>query len=239
MKVYVKSAVQSFSDMDWKDRIAFAEDPDTSSEVLLELISDDSTVVNEYIANNPNATEEVFNKLIEIGDTSTLRTIALSGYTPSSILHKLADIPYYGVRQCVASHPTTKLKTLKKIVKNSDEYEVLKGASTNPNADKPLLMTIAEKNYDVIPYILDNRNVDHSFLEEMARHPNHFIREKLAECHDITDDIMEILSNDSDYRVRWSLAENRELPLEILQRLSEDPNEDVSFEARYQMRHRR
>ena len=253
MKRYIKAAIESFDNYDWKDILELALDETTDADVLKEFCNSDSSAVANAILSNPNVTPQVIAQLTDrilkfVGeDWDILNRIAAhpktSKETLANIITQLWDYDTHTIFNIdvifstVASNPNTSLSTLRKLANYSD-YDVRAAVAKNPNTSAATLKHMVNVDDAILPYVLSNPNVSEELLIKFSNSSNHWTREGVASNPNTPVDILVKLSEDESYYVRVAVAENPHTPTEVLEQLSQDDEWLVAAQARDSLRTR-
>ena len=232
MKRYIKSSIQPLSELDWKDRYDIAKDPNTSAEVLSEIfeLDGDAMLVLNAIAHNPNTPAELVDRLAEIGDANVNTTLAGRTDLSKSALKLLAEDKYYGTQCRVAKNPNVTPTILRKLLYNSEDYDVTRCIASSDKATTSILLSAVKKDCNVADASYNNPSATAELKESLIHHPDMYVRYCLArDCKE--EYCLRCLAVDSDYRVRWQVAANHNTPEDVLESLCRDVEEPVRLSA--------
>jgi pentose-5-phosphate-3-epimerase len=130
MKIYIRNAIQDFSDMDLETKWDVARDPSTDDiDILYELSADPNA--RSGIASNPNTPIELLTQLSEDPEWHIRMSVARNPNTPKSILETLATDYNESVRTVVAKNPNTPIATLRYLMTSDEDSIVRKYAKKN------------------------------------------------------------------------------------------------------------
>ena len=133
MKRYIRSAISSFDDLDWREQVALASNPNASIRDLIKWGNSDSVDVRLAVARNPN--------------------------TPEDFLWQLWMGPDYRTHIALSVNPSAPVDLLIALAKDSCDI-ACKYALQNPNATDEVFYTAAAncRDLNVAGEILDNKN---------------------------------------------------------------------------------
>jgi 3-methyladenine DNA glycosylase AlkC len=128
LKVLKEVETPDVSKLSHKEKIELAKNPNTPSEVLKVLATDENSYVRYCVAKNPN--------------------------TPSEVLKVLATDENYTVRYWVARNPNTLVEVLKVLATDEDFY-VRYMVAQNPNFKKQTIeLTVVQ--YDALKKLIES-----------------------------------------------------------------------------------
>ena len=106
MKRYIRADDEFFNYGDADTRLHLAGDPNTDSNILIDLAKDyTSDIIREYVARNPNTPVSALKRLAMDGDEGVRSAVAYNKNTTTDILKKLATDYDIMVQDNVADHP--------------------------------------------------------------------------------------------------------------------------------------
>lgn len=174
-------------------RCAVASHPNTPSDTLASFAYDSGDVVLELLAKNP--------------------------YTPVDILSYLANNPLYLIRIAVAENPSTPLNI--SLINNRKILQAL--AKNNPNLPNRVIQILIDRSdFNISSVFAENKSIDVSILEELAKHHQTHVRLNAAKNSNTSSSLLAQLANDSSALVRREVAKNPNTSLETLTKLSRD-----------------
>ena len=177
-----------------------AEDPNTASQVFVEMAKSDFDDVHTHLAENPALPAEA------------MECLALRRSYPVIMrLLERSDIP-----QGLSSHL---LKDPKFIV----------GVAYSRSTPSEILnkLRITESNTDVIIALAQHENISSDFLSAVARHDDDRVRMNVAGNPNASADVLRTLARDEAMEIRRSVASNKSTPTDALELLAEDKSEEV------------
>ena len=252
MKRYIKNAIQSLSDYDWKSLLSIVAEEDTPAEVLEEIAKTcHGYSVSSKLVSHPNATSEIIDTVTDTNlsrkdgpDINLSWDIAVDPKTSNKSLEKLVT---YGLTQDsrgwnrvleeIASKPITSLRLLRKL-SNSNDHDVCWQVACNPNTSPSILKHLVNRSDSFLSGVLENPNAPTDMLIRYANSPADHIREAVAGNEKAPAEILEKLANDSFYYVRLTVATNNSTPTEILQCLAKDEDGEVRYNAKQSLLNR-
>lgn len=150
-----------------EDKMKWAEDMNTSAEILKELSADKSWRVRFGVAGNSNTPVETLNVLSQDEYWGVRSNIAKNSSTPVQVLYALStDINDY-VREDVAKNPNTPVKVLADLTK--DVSWVRRAITLNPNAPTNILSILAKDREWIIRWqVAKHVNTSSRDLKKLA-----------------------------------------------------------------------
>ncbi len=88
---------------------------------------------------------------------------------------------------------------------------------------------------DMHEWVPINKTIPLSILRILADHPDWRVRTAVAAKRKLSEDLFELLSEDSSEIIRQTIAYNKKTPVRILQKLLSDPEEMVREAASRRM----
>jgi len=246
MKRYIKSTVIPLDQLDWRDQLAVAEDPNTDIEALRILANQDKLplTISGSILANPKVTSDIIDIMTtklyfediydRIAGHPMASKFALDKVADYALLGNHFNIDYWAL-QDVAINENTSLKTLRKLAKCSS-CEIRNKVAEHPNASTSLLSQMCDRDLSIAPYAVQNPNISLDIVERLANSSRSWGREVAASCPKASADILLKLSQDEKPIVRMSVAENKSTPVEILQTLLNDSDYSVRLTAEETLR---
>ncbi len=128
-----------YNDKNSKIRLAVAKNTFISEDILTDLLTDDSILVQLAVLSHPNCSVEILKKVSGINekylDSRLRKAVALNSKCSKKIINKLLKDDYRWVRRAAASHSIIDKAEIAKLSKSGDRY-VLQGLASNPNCPK-------------------------------------------------------------------------------------------------------
>lgn len=172
-----------------------ASNPNTSKELLFDLIKNQSDDIKVKVAENPNIDENIIAQLQLHKNREIGSIISKNPICPLEILKKNAFDEHYYVRQSVVS---------------------------NPNCSPELLESMSiDKEVYVKRMVLRNPNINEKTLEKLSNDPDTTIRELVASNMKTPISVLEKLSHDEDINVRFKTYLNPSISKEMIQELKD------------------
>ena len=181
-------------------RRVIAEDPNTASQVLVEMARSDFDDVHTHLAENPALPAEAMDIL------SMKRT-----YPVIMRLLERRDIPHE-----VSSH-----------LLNDPELRVGLAYSRDTKSELLDKLCLREIDTNVIVALAENANVSSEFLSVAGSHDDDRVRINVAGNPVASADVLRSLARDEVLEIRKAAATNRSTPTDALEMLAEDKSEVV------------
>ncbi len=212
--------------------IYLAQNPKTSSEVLMKLANNEDNNIRMSVAKNPNTSVEILEKLANDKDWQIRLIIAKNQKAPKEVLMKLADDKDNAVKESVASNSNTPIKVLEKLADDKD-WQIRIIIAKNQKVPKEVLMKLADDKDNVVKEIVaSNSNTPKETLKKLVEDEDLIVRRYVALNSNAPKEILEKLADDDHWLVRHHVASNKNTPKEILEKLSNDKDKLVRDKAK-------
>jgi hypothetical protein len=174
-------------------RVALAYHPHTPADILAELTQSDDPVIIAQIASRPNATNDVFQKVIEHPAFKTL-----------------------AVRSALVNNPQTPSQILSVIASSSDEIEIQTELVTNPQVTEDVLQQLARvKDFGLLQLVIRNSNTSSKVLDIIGENSltweskYAYLQQSLAEQAQISPQLAwKLVGKSNNSNVLYALQEN-------------------------------
>jgi hypothetical protein len=117
------STKNKLKNMNFKEKVALAADPNTPLEVLEELAKTNEEGVRSSLVSNPNIPEKLLKVLSRDSSWGVRREVAANPKTPINLLKALAIDDVWGIRRKVAQNPNATEQILVKIWKYEKSHK--------------------------------------------------------------------------------------------------------------------
>ena len=230
MKRYIKSAVSPISNEDYETRREIAEIT-TAPKVLHELVyGNDYDTTLKALANPNLSIEDMYAFIKEDWDYRS--ALALNPNLPDDILNKLLNDKNSDVYHKLLWNPRLPEPEVKKLVESLPN--TFSSRITIFDETKPIIMERLSKycnDPDTLENIAHNPNVSEEILDRLSNAEDINVRCVVALNPNISQKTIKYLLNDPDQYVRESLAANPTVSNEDRQILAEDPSARVRRRA--------
>lgn len=204
-----------------------------TSETILEKMVVQKNNIGIYIAQRPNISINLLEKLVKYGDLETHLYLARNAETPVAILEKLAEHQFIylnlkiAVLVALAKNPITSESILEKLAKDTNT-EVKKAVASRQDLSKNLVLLLArDYTVKVKGLLLKNRYLSPDLLEQLTEYRELSILCLVARHSNTSIDLLKQLSTNP--ALRSFVAQNRSATKEILEQLACARNEKVCF----------
>lgn len=159
----------------------------TSSEILRKLAKSKWIHIRRGVAYHPNTPIDVLSELAEEFDEILYLALAVNDNTNADILHKIIQSyternnRYFNIIEAVMCNPNTSEQTLKLILKDNQNYYLVKLISHHPNVTENILEELANiKSDGVLITLAASQKTPASILTKLATIENNAIRMSVA-----------------------------------------------------------
>ena len=201
--------------------------------ILRKLAKDEDHWVRAYVAENPNAPEDVLRELVDDKEYLVRRDLALNPNCPADVFRQLAEDTHSWVRRDLASNPDIPVDVLIKLA-NDEEYSVVEIAIKNPNWNSKLEKEVSSLPLDKLSSSarlgLALNTKDINLLKQLSEYEDSTAQKGVAYNPNCPEDVLEKLANHKYYEVRRAVAENPNTPVDALRKLAKD---EVNFIRKY------
>lgn len=105
------------------------------------------------------------------------------------------------------------------------------GRAAHEPASEAVWREVAERCPEMREWVVHNKTVPLSILEELSADPDVRVRQAVAMKRKLSRVLFEQLAGDADEGVRLAIIRNAKTPLDILERLARDPSAFVASAA--------
>lgn len=220
-------------------RLFVAENPNTSIDVLEELLKDpvpkvrwaaksNPTISNQkrsflLAANDPKTSHRILKELAVNQEPEIRIAVASNSKSSATLLKNLAQDCSTDVRLAVASNLKTSTNIFKKLAQDDDEeirLAVFNNLSTPLNVKEQIEKD--EQFVNEIQKIVSNSSLDSKQLKKLAKHKNWKIRQIVASNPNTEIEVLQELAQDKNLEVRVAIAANCKTAAESLEILKLD-----------------
>lgn len=205
-----------------REHQAIARNPNTSPDVLAQLVKTDSSHIRSTVAANPNTPISVLVALASDNNGYVRSRVARNPNTPPDVLALLAEDDDLDVRQAAACNPFMPLAMLERLA-SADGVRVRDMAARNVTTPPTLLKRLACDIYnDVRIAVARNPNTPHDALELLASDGCKWVRRASA-CNPSTPaGALARLVADAEPEVRCAAERNLATPASAPAKLAVD-----------------
>ncbi len=196
-----------------------ADDERTPANTLAILARDKAMDVRRKVAMNPNAPLEALERLAGDKDSDVRVKVASNKNTPADVLTHLARDEKRYVRIAVAGNENTNLETLKQLIGEKINIEMLKALASNPNTDP---INDEELIMERKSFLARNEKTPPDVLVTLSGDKDKYIRTIVANNTNTPPETLARLAEDEDPDVRKFVSSNPKTPIEVLARLPND-----------------
>ena len=162
-------------DPEWRVKHMLAQNKDIPVDIIEKLSRDDNVEVRQRIAKNEATPPEILARLTK--DKEVVQYVVMNPHAPPETLASLADVSFFDrvlgrtdrdLLKAIGKNPSTPVKTLQNLAKNSDYYIRL-GVAQNRAAPASLIRQLAnDENSSVRTSVAYNKSTDISIVRELA-----------------------------------------------------------------------
>ena len=162
-------------DPEWRVRHMLAQNKDIPVDIIEKLSRDENIDVRQRIAKNEATPPEILTRLTK--DKEVVQYVVMNPHAPPETLASLADVSFFDrvlgrtdrdLLKAIGKNPSTPVKTLQNLAKNSDYYIRL-GVAQNRASPASLIRQLAnDENPSVRTSVAYNKSTDISIVRELA-----------------------------------------------------------------------
>lgn len=222
-------------------RYAVASNPAASTLVLITLLSDKDTGVQQMAAmtlsEKPDAEMDTLETFSHHSNPYIRIAVAKNPNAPTYVLDTLSKDADSRVLQQVASNPHSSSHGLE-ILAKQDDIEIRRRVARQPQANQSTLAELAEdKDIEVRRRVASNEHTLVDTLEALSEDKSAVVREAVANNPRAPLEVLMKLAKNPTPSVRAAVAINRAASVEIIKRLASDEDPNVRNAANHNLRH--
>lgn len=198
-------------------RQAVAENPNTPVEDLIYLAYDKQLQVRQAVVQNPSTPISTIEQLVQNNDINVLAYVAEKTELSSQILEKLANCEAESIRLKAMANLNLSKQAAERILCSEYAKDYLK---QNPN------------------FLSDNPKIWSTVINYYAKSSSDLVRFIALQQPQVTSELLQEKSCSINWLDRFAVAKNPQTLLSILNRLAEDSNQIVRAAARYVIKNR-
>lgn len=169
MKRYIKSAIQSIEDLDWRSKYEIIQSPSASPAMLHKYAKSEDINMVEEVARHPNTPVEDLRELYEKGPKGINVYLAQNPNIPIDILEKLAKDTNVRVRWLVVHNPRVTDTILEQLADDSDVDVVIELARCVTTPEHLLRKLAGSFNEVVRKFVASNENTPTDVLRMLTK----------------------------------------------------------------------
>ena len=219
-----------FGDVDQniKLKIAIANNPNTSSSVLMRLANIENNDIRLAVANNYSTSETTLYSLSKIDNDEIRLAIANNIKSEGYVLNNLSKIDNRDIQLAVLNHPNTDQVDKDRLKKSLSTIDELLADAKNPETSPDYLFELSMiENDDIRLAIANNPNTDLLTLYKLSEIENDDIRLAIANNHNTEWHILYNLTKIENDEIRFAVANNPNANSFILSELSKIDNRAI------------